>query len=223
MRLVLVSIFLGVLSLSPTLAQGLAAGVKLGPTFSNLSGRDGQVNFDTKTGFTLGGFFEVAASDLFALQPEVNISFLGAKRQEIFTSQNESRFLESKLSITSVEIPLLAKFSTGYDVRIYGLVGPTLGIKIAERMKGEYRPAVQDGVPPADPVDGKAGISNSLVQNYFALTMGAGVVFENVVFDVRYNIGFTDVTESLDRQITPGDDKNRLSNLAITVGYIWIF
>jgi hypothetical protein len=209
-------------------SQGLAVGGKGGMVVSSFYGSTNEptIDFENKIGFMAGAFFEVAATELFALQPELNFIVTGTKRQELTNANGAPVQLESNVNLTAVEVPLLAKFSTGYDFRFYGISGPMVGIRLTGNMKGDFLPAGSDPITGTPIIAGDLDLDNGniLVDNYFGWIFGMGGVYQNFLIDLRYNFGLSDMTSVGEIVVTPGTStRTRMDALAISFGYTYVF
>ena len=106
--------------------QDLKYGAKAGLNISNFGGDD--ANSKSKVGFHIGGFMQYGVNDALFLQPELLLSFEGAKDK---SGDNLST------NITFLNIPVMV----GYKIAaVQGLsveVGPQLGFLLAAKYDGD--------------------------------------------------------------------------------------
>lgn len=156
---------LSLLSLSILVkAQDTHFGIKGGLNISSLDVKDG-VDFDSKTGFHIGGFAHVHLSPHFAIQPELVYSTQGGKDGD------------TKWKLGYLNVPLLLQIMTGTGFRFE--TGPQLGFAVSSKSK-EGDVEIDEG-----DVTEKVDVSWSV---------GVSYLFpEGIGFDARYNHGLTDV------------------------------
>lgn len=147
-------------------------GIKAGVNFATQKAEGSGIaipDFQSKTGFLGGAYFNVFFGEVLGIQPEVLFSQKGAKIEDIDLVNN----------LTYVDIPILLKihFLKVLDVH----VGPQFGILAS---------ASQDGTNSDE--DLKDKLKNSEV----SLAMGAGVNLPlNLNVTARYVLGLTDVSD----------------------------
>lgn len=178
---------LGLLGVNDLSAQ---AGLKGGVNFSTLSQKGaGLVSFSwgSLTGFTLGGFYEFDINEVVSVQPELLYAKKGGELEGTLLG-----ILGSKsLSIHYLEIPVLLKlkFPTRAGIGPHVFVGPYGAVKLSDQ--GELKVL---GVELEEEVIGIKGSD-------FGFTFGGGFDFPmdrlTVTFDLRYDLGLTNVAEPL--------------------------
>ncbi len=173
---------------SPTYAQGVTFGAKIGVNFADVSseGDDDpeEVNFEmgNKIGFVAGGFVEVPFAPQFSFSPEVLFSQKGSKGEaELFGDE-----YTASLNVTQVQIPLLfkANFSGGgSSVRPFVVVGPAFGFTAKADSKLELNGELFD----------EEDITDDVESVEFSLVFGGGVRFGNASVEARYDLGLNDL------------------------------
>jgi len=175
-KLLLLALLLTVSSL--VFAQGIVAkGFKGGLNITNFSGNDVPNEFESKLGFTIGGFVTYKVNPTLSFQPEFLFTTKGAKIEE--TYYGETATYSENLSY--IEVPLLAKINltnTG-NVRPVLFAGPALAINVAATVKMEY-----DGQDESDDLENINPIN-------FDLVIGGGIDTEKITFDVRYDLSLS--------------------------------
>jgi len=191
-------------------AQGLTGkGLKAGLNIANLRGDDME-DWDSKMGFSAGGFITYSINDMFAIQPEVLFTMKGAKYEEEILGET----LKATTSLNYLEIPVLAKLSmpTQGSVKPNLFVGPSLAILLSAKGKVEYAGESEE----VDIKDDTKSIDLGLV-------FGGGVDFDlgpdkgKLTADVRYTLGLTSIDESPEEVGGPYDVKNGV--ISLMVGY----
>ena len=155
------------LSLSTLMkAQDTHFGIKGGLNISSLDVKDG-VDFDSKTGFHIGGLAHIHLSPHFAVQPELTYSTQGGKDGD------------RKWKLGYLNVPVLLQIMTGTGFRFE--TGPQLGFAVSSKYK--------DG-----DIEYDYGDVTETVDVSWAI--GVSYLFpEGIGFDARYNHGLTDVYE----------------------------
>ncbi len=186
-------------------AQGLTGkGLKAGLNIANLRGDDME-DWDSKMGFSAGGFITYSINDMFAIQPEVLFTMKGAKYEKELYGET----LKQTISLNYLEIPVLAKLSmpTQGSVKPNLFVGPSLAILLSAKVEWEY------GVE-SDELDMKDDTKSIDL----GLVFGGGVDFDlgpdkgKLSAEARYTLGLATVDDGEEV-----DMKN--SVISLMVGY----
>ncbi len=198
------SILLLIIVLSFPLSQAFAQfGIKGGATLSSFdteitgNGMSFEESSDTKFGFQAGILYQHAINDMISIQPELLFTQKGGK-------DDVNGGLESKVTLSYVEVPVLLRFNVPIDgdIRPYLIAGPHAGYLLDA--KDEYDGESED-------------ISDFLEDLNFGLTFGGGVQFGNFFVDARYDLGLSNVFDesSIDE---PFDITNKINGFIITAG-----
>ena len=147
-------------------AQQVHFGLKAGVNFSSID-QEPEFDYDSKTGFHIGGLAHIHISDRFAVQPELMYSTQGMKEPGIVTKRNY------------INLPVLAQFMFGEGFRLQ--TGPQAGFLTSAKKKiGDTETEVNDELETMD----------------FSWVIGASYLFPGGIgIDARYNHGLTDVHE----------------------------
>jgi hypothetical protein len=184
---------------SPTYAQGVTVGAKVGVNFANVSLDDADDEFQkSKTGFVAGGFVDVPVAPQFSFAPEVLFSQKGTK----FEDGEDS----ISLNVTQVQVPLLfkANFSGGgSSVRPFVAVGPAFGFTASAKTKSDFG-GVETEVDSGDEVE--------TVE--FSLVFGGGVKFGNASIEARYDLGLNNMS-------TDESAESKTRKFSILFGFGW--
>ncbi len=175
---------------------------KLGVDISNVAftgvGLNGTLMAGPKVGLVLGTAVEVGITDVLAVQPEILFIQKGYKRTNAGATTISN--------VNYLEIPVLGKVKVKIqNMTFFTIVGPAISLAISgKEKKGDETTAI------------KIGSENSNTKKIdFSLQFGAGVMYKNFVFDLRYGVSLTNSAV-----VTTGGDystKNRV--ISITVGY----
>lgn len=178
-------------------------GVKAGLNLSNMEikGDDFSDFDDSKMipGFHLGGIVEFPISDIFSFETGLLLSTKGFKLNE---KENNSEY-KIKMNSFYLDIPLTAKasFDVG-DAKVYGVLGPYLGIGLSGKIKSEYS---YEGETETDEEEIKWGSDedeDDLKRLDFGLTMGAGVEINSIIFELSYDLGLANIATITDYGLT---------------------
>lgn len=158
-------------------------GGKLGINISTVSG-EAIEDFDideqgVKQGLCAGGFITIKVSNYFGIQPEILFSSKGCKDLLNYDTQ------KSRLVLTYLEMPLLAKFflPVGESIEHNLYVGPYFSFLVSKK-KIE---------------NGKADNVKEASSSDLGIVFGGGVIFKRAIkigdihVDARYSIGITDL------------------------------
>jgi len=182
-------------------------------------------------GLSLGvGYTKTIASfgkTIFSLQPELLFlqkGFSVESKGEYYEGEAIYEFrADQKFKLNYIEVPVLAKLEFGAGkVRFFTYVGPSFSVGLGGKMKGEftfddgYYSFSEDfesdiifGDAPADEGDLNEDV---YLDNRFEVGAQVGIgatILNKVSVDVRYGLGFTDLSDD-------GDSANRV--LQFTVG-----
>lgn len=183
---VLAGAALMVAAASPTYAQGVTFGAKVGVNFADISssGDDDpeEVDFEmgNKTGFVAGGFVEVPFAPQFSFAPEVLFSQKGSKGEMEFLGDDYT----ASLNVTQLQVPMLFKANfSGSSVRPFVVVGPAFGFTTSANSKLELNGEDFD----------EEDIKDDVESVEFSLVFGGGVRFGNASVEARYDMGLNDL------------------------------
>ncbi|HEV8195556.1 MAG TPA: porin family protein [Gemmatimonadales bacterium] len=190
------------------LAQGAGTkvhfGVLAGATFAKLGGKDTEgENIKNRTGFAGGGFVGLGVSKNFEIEPEVLFVQKGAKASETGFTEN--------LKVSYVEVPVLLKLrfpgKSGGTVVPHIYAGPYLGFKAGCHLSGTEGSTSFSG--------NCADEDFNIKSTDFGATFGGGVDVGRAIIDVRYDLGFSKISDD----VSSNDIKTR--TLYLLVG--WTF
>jgi hypothetical protein len=182
---------------APAAAQSVQGGIKGGVSFSTVSGLGDvigdlpQLDTSNRINWIAGVFVKVNLGSFFAFQPEVLYVRKGAKLAAtgLFTE-------DLKVSLSYIDIPLLARIQTSKGTGFYLLAGPSIGMNVAaetEDAAGETEDVKED-------VNGSE----------MGLVIGAGVDLAHFVLEGRYTQGLSNVAKNL-------EDDESVTNRAVSL------
>lgn len=152
-----------VFAVMPSRAEA-QAGIKGGFLYSTLKFEDTDDVFDSHNGWTAGVFFGTGGDRIVGVQGEVNVL------------QKGGAVGSTDLKLYYLQVPVLLRVGGGSTVKVYGLVGPSFDVKIAE--KGEDISFINE----------YEGIDVSL-------TGGVGVEIGKLVLEGRGNWGLRNIAK----------------------------
>jgi len=142
-------------------------GLKAGVNFASVKVSDGN-DYDSRTGFHVGGLAHIHVADHFAVQPELVFSAQGGKSGNV------------ELKLNYINIPVLLQYMTNTGFRLQ--TGPQLGFLVsAESEFGDVEVDVDDNFKSID----------------FSWAFGAGYLFASRFgIDARFNLGISDINDN---------------------------
>jgi len=204
-----------------TQAQDLKFGVKGGVNFANLNVDFGGVygdygvygyddNYKMKVGFNVGAFAEYKFTDKWAIQPEVLYSLQGSKQE---FSDEDGKY-DVKTNLSYVNIPIMVKF---YPIpKLYAEAGPQIGVLVSAKYKASEKIYGNDAEQLEDNKDAKDNFKSI----DFGFNVGAGYEFtENLFANLRYNIGLSDIDDTVKTDEDYFDLKTKNSVISLSLGY----
>ncbi len=159
-------------------AQDLKFGAKGGLNFSNFGGDE--ADHKMKVGFHIGGFAQYGINDALSLQPELLLSFEGAK---------DDGGDDNPTSLTYINIPVMVNYKIAAVQGLYVEVGPQLGFLLGAKYDGE------------DEIMGDK-VKDYFKSTNFSLGLGAGyAINDNISVGLRYSLGLTSIADDSDADI----------------------
>jgi len=204
-------------------AQGLSLGIKGGISMANIVGDDAPDNSEMKFGGIGGVSLTYDFNDIFSIQPEILFSMKGADfgTEETVVDGNSEYYYKSENSLrfNYISIPILPKinFNLNNDIKGNFLLGPNFGFNI--KAEGDYETIErikENGVTVYSSEEKitfdlkKANIINDFD---FSIIVGAGLEFNNINLDLRYDLGLTTIVDSNE------DESAQNSTFSVLLGY----
>jgi hypothetical protein len=196
-------------------------GVKAGLNLSNMLMKDDNTTFSTdfmmNPGFHVGGTVEFPIGGIFSIEPGLMFSTKGYK-DEYKEDIHQIGITEYKttLNLYYIDVPVYAKatFDVGDNVKLYGGLGPYLGVGLWGKMNNEV---TFDGITDTSNEDVKWGTdaeNDHFKRVDFGLNAGAGVAFYSILIEVSYGYGLINICPYTDNGFKTN---NRV--LGISAGY----
>lgn len=202
----------------PTLAQNLEVGVRGGPNYANFGSSDENLDdqYNRRTIFNAGVFFEGGLSNRFSLRPELIYTRRGAGLDEIEIRSDDGRaqgtFEDARYNFDYLQVPVLLKAEVLSSSSVQPLLyaGPSVSYLLSSTI--EFRDPSTEGI---EAFGGEENLESSTFN--LEAVVGAGLMCElpsgnSVMVDVRYTRGFTDV-------LPEGSSTVRNQVLAVNVGF----
>ena len=162
---------------SPSVAQSVTGGVKGGVNFSKIAfgGDEGVEDLERKSGLVVGAFVNLPMTELFSFHPEFLYSMKGGNEDRVGGDIKTKRDF--------LQFPLLFRANFAADtVRPFVAFGPAFGFRTRAEVEG----------PDGRDVD----ISDETAVVEFSGVVGGGVQLSLVIFEVRYDHGFSDLDQN---------------------------
>ena len=209
---------------------GLRAGIlTTTASFDDDDSRTEVLDDENVTGYTVGIPIEIAVSNVFSLQPEVNFQRRGTNTLNLFTDADGVDLEQSiERNIDYLEIPFLVKL--GYTTEnftvaavagptwSYALGGTTTAGDVVERVSREVAEAVAgDYDIDFDREDYNRSQFGGHLGVQGAVPAGPG----KIVLDARYQVSFTNLNDGNDDNNSDFDDyETRENGVSATLGYM---
>lgn len=180
-----------------TIAQVI--GVKGGLSLSDavMKDDDGDYSDETKMipGFHVGVILDLPLNEVFSVETGLMLDTKGTKMDE----SDEGMSYESKIITYYLDIPVTLKATQELQsgMKIYGNVGPYVGYGLSGKDKWEYS---GEGYSESgtDDIEWGSGDDDHLKRLDFGITAGAGVVINNVIVGVSYDLGLANISSYTD-------------------------
>jgi hypothetical protein len=174
-------------------------------------------DFMMNPGFHIGGTVEFPMGNVFSIEPGLLFStkgYIDEYKEDIH--QVGVIEYKNKTNLYYLDVPVYAKasFDVGDNVKLYGALGPYLGVGLWGKMKSE---TILNGKKETFNDDVKWGTdaeNDHFKRVDFGLNAGAGVEFYSVLFEVSYGYGLLNICPYTDNGFKTN---NRV--LGISAGY----
>ena len=187
-------------------------GIKSGANFANVYNVEDSLDYKTKTGFIVGGFYRFDLNNHLAIQPEAYFSMKGSRAvgEDTYSYYDSTvtTAYDYTLKLNYLEIPVLLKYKipSGGKVKPNLFIGPSVAFKLSARLTGSYK--YQETYASSD-YSGYYSYATSIDEEVdavertdFGLVFGAGLDIEmgssSLVIEARYNLGLTGLSKFAD-------------------------
>jgi hypothetical protein len=169
-------------------------------------------DFKMKPGFHIGATIEFQLSDVLSLGTGLLLDTKGFKTKE----EGQDWVDKGNLNLYYLDIPIVIKASHNLEggIKIFGNIGPYLGVGLNGKIKGEYEYQGQKETYEEDIIWGNDENESDLKRFDAGLTFGGGVEIKVILIGVFYDLGLYNISPYTDYGSTA---KNRI--LKISVGY----
>jgi len=181
-------------------------GVQGGINLANMVSKDDEDTysdeFDMNLGFNAGVTFELGFGDLMSLEMGAMMDTKGFK-----ISEGDATV---KVNLLYADVPVLLKVGTGLGpVRVFGAVGPYLGVGITGKYTVEF-----DGDKESEDIEWGDGDEADLKRLDYGAKFGIGAEASGFTFGVYYSLGLANLAVD-----TEGGYKEQNRGLSFSVGY----
>jgi hypothetical protein len=168
MKKIIIAFSMVALFTTSSFAQEISGGAKAGLNFSNLTGEISDA--DMKIGYHLGGYVNIAFTEILSLQPELLFNAVGANVAGG----------DGKVNVNYISIPIMFKYSFGI---VNVQAGPQIGVLMSAKQKfnGDER-----------------DIKDNFKSSDFGFNLGLGADFGLLNVAARYCIGLSSVDTDYD-------------------------
>jgi hypothetical protein len=187
-RLTTITLIAGLIVLtSLASALDIGGGPKAGLNIADLHGEDVD-DSDPRIGFSVGGYVDIALSDMISIQPEVFYSQQGATWVVPWYVN-----IVATAMLDYIDMPVLLKlsWSSPGTARINMAAGPYLGFNLKASTK------VEAGTVALEQTDIET-VKDTDIGVIFGLGVDFGIGTGKGVFDLRYMLSFNSVDEEYD-------------------------
>jgi len=205
MKFLKIAITLTLLAISMTafsqITFGARVGINIASQTTQVNSLDINLDSDDNVGFTIGGLVNIAITDAFSIQPELNyIQKGGEDESELF-----GETITTELNLNYIEIPVLAKYAFGSETfKVFVMAGPSIGYGL----NGEITFDDEE----SEDFDWDEEGAN---RTDFGFQAGVGVQYRNIFLDARYGFGLSDIEDL--------EDDVDVTNEGINIGIGYMF
>jgi hypothetical protein len=217
-------LLLSALTTQAQMTLGLRAGVNLATynfNFGSTFPASSQPNQpDNVALLSIGVPFQMAFSEHFALQMELNFLQKGYRQKSDVTFQNTRFVSDGKIVVNWLELPILAKARFGSEEGIGGGVffGPSIGYGLSGKFTSTST-STTNGVSTVTANSNDLNFKDDEHSRVdLGLNIGGEVNYGGVFLDIRYQIGLTNMVSSSSSGGS-SDISARTRGLAFTAGY----
>jgi hypothetical protein len=194
--------------------------VKGGLNLSNMVFKEGDStlsdDYESNIGFHLGGTFEIPMVQNFSLEPGIFVSTKGVHQevsQELFGVKIA---MKMNMNLYYIDIPFNAKYAIKIgDNRLYGLLGPYLGVGLTGKLKTESTVMNQTEKTEETIIFDSKKEEFHLNRFDYGLQFGAGVEIKSFLVCVSYSYGIGNILPN-----TENDSSVKNTVLSISLGYV---
>lgn len=181
--------------------------VKAGMNLSNVVVKesDSTLSNDYKSniGFNFGGTIEIPIVNNFSIEPGIFVSTKGFHEEisEDFFGIKYS--MKMNMNLYYIDIPLNGKYTYNMNsFKIYGLLGPYLGVGITGTLKQESTAMNQTQTEEKTVVFDSKNEEFHLNRFEYGFQIGAGVELKSFLFGISYNYGLGNISPNTDNNLT---------------------
>ena len=194
-------------------------GVKAGMNLSKIMAMDDEDNYSDEykmnPGFHVGPTVEFYLSELISFETGLLLSTKGFRMSEEETYFGDTYEYKIKANLLYIDVPILAKgnFVVG-DVKIYGVLGPHIGMGLSGKFKEEYTANGETETDEEVIEWGSDPDKHDIKRPDFGITAGAGIEINSVQVGISYGLGLANISA-----YTEGGNKISNRVLGLSIGY----
>lgn len=153
-------------------------------------------DYKSKAGFQLGATVEFPFSDMFSLETGLGVSTKGFRFEEKEDFFGQTIEIKASNNLVYLDIPIVAKmyFDAGRSARIYGALGPYIGLGIAGKMKAEVTAGGSTDEESEKIKWGSDEEKDDFKPLDLGLLIGAGVEFDAIQVGLSYGLGLANIS-----------------------------
>jgi opacity protein-like surface antigen len=191
-------------------------GLKAGLSLSNMLDKDDDETYSKdykmNPGFHLGATVEVPLNEFLSFESGLLFTTKGTKYEEEIMGAD----LKAKVNLSYLDIPLTLKafHDLGGGLKMYGAVGPYVGVGIGGKVKGTIEYQGETETNEEEIKWGGDEDEDDLKRLDMGLTFGGGVEINLITLGISYDLGLSNISSYQDYGST---SKNRV--LKFSVGY----
>jgi hypothetical protein len=174
-------------------------GLKAGLNLSNVLEKDddGTYSDDYKMnpGFHVGGAIDVPISEVFSFESGLLLTTKGFQIEE----EDMGFILKGKANLYYLDIPLTLKASYALleGVKIFGAVGPYVGIGLSGKTKVSYE-FMGEEESQEENVEWGSDEENNLKRLDMGATFGGGIEINSIMLGISYDLGLANISPNQD-------------------------
>jgi opacity protein-like surface antigen len=197
-------------------ANAQTFGLKAGLNLSNMLDKDDDDTYSNdykmNPGFHLGATVDVPLSNFLSFESGLLFTTKGTKSEtEIMGADFKARVI---LSYLEIPLTIKATHDLGGGLKMYGAVGPYVGVGIGGKVKGTIEYQGETETNEEEIKWGGDEDEDDLKRLDVGLTFGGGVEINSIMVGISYDLGLSNISAYQDEGTT---GKNRV--LKFSVGY----
>ncbi|MBB3699515.1 outer membrane beta-barrel protein [Flammeovirga yaeyamensis] len=191
-------------------------GIKGGLNLATLNEKDNDGtysdNYDMNPGFHFGLTVDVPLNEFLSFEPGLLLTTKGMKYEDELIGLNLSG--HANLYYIDVPLNLKATHEFGSGVKLYGTIGPYVGMGLSGKIKATLEFQGDEQTEEEEIKWGSNQDEDTFKRLDMGLTFGAGVEINSILLGLSYDLGLSNISTNQDNGMSV---KNRV--LKFSVGY----